>query len=109
MNAWVFLTIAIALEVMGTFLLKLSDGFTKWQWGSLSILCYALCFCALAPALRELPVGLAYAIWAGLGILGATAIGIVAFGDRLAPLQYSFIALILIGAVGLRLTTPGPA
>lgn len=105
MDAWVFLTIAIALEVTGTFLLKLSDGFTKWQWGALSILCYSLCFWALAPALRELPVGLAYAIWAGLGILGATAIGIFYFGDRLALHQYGFIAMILIGAVGLRMTS----
>ncbi len=105
MNAWIYLAIAISLEIAGTFFLKLSDGFAKWQWGSLSILCYAVCFIALAPALKILPVGLVYAIWAGVGIIGATALGLIFFGDRLAPHHYGFIALILVGAVGLRLTT----
>lgn len=105
MNAWGYLFLAIGLEVLGTFLLKLSDGFAKWQWGALSILCYSACFWALAPALRDLPVGLVYAIWAGIGIVGASALGVLFFGDRLALLQYGFIALILIGAIGLRLTS----
>lgn len=105
MNAWIYLSIAIALEVTATLFLKLSDGFTKWHWGTLSILFYSLCFIALAPAIKVLPVGVVYAIWAGVGILGATALGFVIFGDRLAIYQYGFIALIVVGAVGLRLTT----
>ena len=105
MSAWLYLIVAIGLEITGTFLLKLSDGFSKWQWGSLSILCYSLCFWALAPALRDLPVGIVYSIWAGVGIVGATALGLLVFGDRLAVHHYGFIALILVGAVGLRLTT----
>lgn len=105
MNAWIYLSVAICLEIAGTFLLKLSEGFEKWQWGMLSILCYSLCFWALAPALKLLPVGTVYAIWAGIGIIGATTLGVAVFGDRLAFYQYGFIALILIGAVGLRLTT----
>lgn len=105
MNAWIYLAIAICLEIAGTFFLKLSDGFAKWQWGLLSILCYAVCFVALAPALKVLPVGLVYAIWAGVGIIGATALGLIVFGDRLEPYHYGFISLILVGAVGLRLTT----
>lgn len=105
MNAWFFLALAIGLEIIGTLLLKLSDGFAKWHWGTLSIVFYALCFAALAPALKDLPVGIVYAIWAGVGILGASAIGLVFFGDKLALHHYGFIALILIGAIGLRLTT----
>lgn len=105
MNAWAFLILAILLEIAGTLFLKLSDGFAKWQWGTLSIVCYTLCFIALAPALKVLPVGVAYAIWAGVGIVGASALGVAIFGDRLAPQQYGFIALVLIGAIGLRLTT----
>ncbi|WP_170565345.1 DMT family transporter [Ruegeria atlantica] len=105
MNAWGYLLVAISLEIAGTYLLKLSDGFAKWQWGSLSILCYSLFFWALAPALKDLPVGVVYAIWAGVGIIGASALGVFLFGDRLAAYQYGFILLILIGAVGLRLTT----
>lgn len=105
MNAWIFLAIAITLEVTGTFLLKLSHGFEKWHWGALSILCYSLCFWALAPAMKVLPVGVVYAIWAGVGIVAAAVIGVFAFGERLAALQYLCIALVLTGAVGLRLTT----
>ena len=105
MSAWLFLTIAICLEIAGTFLLKLSDGFAKWHWGLLSILCYSLCFWALAPALKYLPVGIVYAIWAGVGIIGASALGLIVFGERLEAYQYGFIALIIVGAVGLRLTS----
>ncbi len=107
MSAWGFLTLAIFLEIAGTLFLKLSNGFEKWHWGTASILFYALCFWALAPALRDLPVGLAYALWAGLGIVGASVLGMVIFGDRLAPMQYGFIALILVGAIGLRLSSSG--
>lgn len=52
MNAWLALAIAITLEVAGTFLLKLSDGFEKRHWGVLSIACYCGCFLALAPAMK---------------------------------------------------------
>jgi len=105
MSAWVFLGMAITLEVSGTFLLKLSDGFEKWHWGVLSILCYSACFWVLAPAMKALPVGVVYAVWAGVGIVAATLIGIVAFDERLSAIQYVCIALVLIGAVGLQVTS----
>ena len=106
MTAWLYLSAAIGMEIAGTFLLKLSDGFAKWQWGTLSLLCYAVSFLFLAPALKLLPVGIVYAIWSGVGIIGVTTLGIVVFGDRLALAQYGFISLILVGTVGLTLTTP---
>ena len=105
MNAWIFLTCAIALEVMGTFLLKLSNGFEKWHWGALSIFCYSACFWVLAPAMKALPVGVVYAIWAGVGIVAAAAIGVFVFGEKLNALQCLFIAMVLGGAIGLRVTT----
>ena len=105
MSAWMFLAAAIVLEVIGTVLLKLSNGFEKWHWGALSILCYACCFWVFAPALKVIPVGVAYALWAGIGILAVTAIGFAVFREQLGFLQLVCIALIAIGAVGLRLTT----
>ena len=105
MNAWVALVIAITLEVAGTFLLKLSNGFEKQHWGVLSIACYSGCFLALAPAMKALPVGVVYAIWAGLGIVAATVLGVFVFHEKLGTVQYACIALVLIGALGLRLTT----
>ena len=104
MNAWIFVAIAIALEVAGTFFLKLSNGFESWRWGMVSIACYSACFWALAPAMKVLPVGIVYAIWSGVGIVAASLIGIFAFDEQIGGLQFFFIALILVGAVGLNLT-----
>ncbi len=105
MNAWFFLAAAIGLEVAATFLLKLSNGFEKWHWGMLSICLYSACFWVLAPALKTIPVGVAYAIWAGVGIVAAAIIGAFAFQEKLGALQFLCIALVFAGAVGLRLTT----
>lgn len=104
MNAWIYLAIAIAFEVAGTFFLKLSNGFEKWQLGMVSMACYSACFWALAPAMKVLPVGVVYAIWSGVGIVAASLIGIFTFDEPLGALQFFFIAMILIGAVGLNLT-----
>ncbi|MXX21841.1 MAG: multidrug efflux SMR transporter [Rhodospirillales bacterium] len=109
MSAWMYLTAAIVLEVVGTILLKLSDGFEKWEWGVLSIVCYSCCFLVFAPALKVIPVGVAYALWAGIGILAVTMIGLVVFREQLGFVQLACIALIAIGAVGLRLTTTAAA
>ncbi|MEO9463303.1 MAG: multidrug efflux SMR transporter [Marinomonas sp.] len=105
MNAWFYLAAAIVFEVSGTLLLKLSNGFEKWHWGVLSILCYSVCFWVLAPAMKVLPVGVVYAIWSGVGIVAVSMISVFAFEERLSALQFGFIAMILIGAVGLNLTT----
>ncbi|MBC6443055.1 MAG: multidrug efflux SMR transporter [Rhodobacteraceae bacterium] len=103
--AWIYLLGAIVLEVAGTYLLKLSDGFVRWQWGVASFACYSLCFFALAPAMKVLPVGVVYAIWAGVGIVAAALIGLFAFDERLSAVQFVCILLVLAGAIGLRLST----
>ncbi|MEL7487136.1 MAG: multidrug efflux SMR transporter [Pseudomonadota bacterium] len=107
MIAWILLVIAIAFEIVGTSLLKLSDGFEKPLWGGLAIASYWGSFSFLAPALKAIPVGVAYAIWSGVGIVAIAIIGYFFFDQRLSLLQYFFIATILFGAVGLRLTTGG--
>ncbi|MEL7451991.1 MAG: multidrug efflux SMR transporter [Pseudomonadota bacterium] len=105
MSGWIYLGIAILLEIVATTLLKLSDGFENYVWGFSSIACYSLCFFAMAPALKLLPVGTVYAIWSGIGIVAIVGIGAFFFDERLALIQYGYIILILVGAVGLRLTT----
>ena len=105
MSAWLYLAAAIALEIAATFFLKLSNGFDKQPWGWVSIALYSACLWVLAPALKTIPVGIAYAIWAGVGIAAAAVIGLFAFGERLGPIQLAFIAMILVGAVGLQLAT----
>ena len=105
MSSWIFLGFAIVFEVAGTFLLKLSNGFEKWQWGMASIGCYSICFFFLAPAMKTIPVGIVYAIWSGIGIVAVATLGWLVFQEKLAALQLGFIAMILVGAVGLNLTT----
>ena len=105
MSAWMFLTTAIFFEVCGTILLKLSDGFEKVGLGMAAIGCYSVCFWFFAPALKVIPAGVAYAIWSGMGIFSIAIISIMFFGQKLDVLQYGFIVLIVIGAVGLNLTT----
>lgn len=102
---WLYLSAAIVLETTGTFLLKLSDGFQRWHWGVLAVACYSACFWVLAPALKVIPVGVAYAIWAGVGIVAAAILGVLVFQERLSLAQVGCIALVLAGSIGLRLTT----
>lgn len=105
MNAWILLGIAIIFEIAGTSLLKISDGFTRWGVGMASIACYWVCFAFLAVAIKSIPVGVAYAIWSGFGIVAITLIGFVVFKQNLGLFQLGCIALIAVGAVGLNLST----
>lgn len=107
LSGWGYLSIAIILEIMATICLKLSDGFANYTYAGLSILLYSVCFWFFAPALKYIPVGTAYAIWSGVGILAVAIIGAFFFKERLELIQYGFILLILVGAVGLRLTMKG--
>lgn len=106
MNAWGLLAVAIAFEIAGTTLLKASDGFTRWGLGAASMACYWVCFGFLAAAIKTIPVGVAYAIWSGVGIVAIALIGWLVFRQSLSLIQTGFILLILVGAIGLNLTTP---
>jgi multidrug transporter EmrE-like cation transporter len=105
MNPWVLLGLAIALEVFGVSFLKMSDGFNKPVWGSLSIASYIVCFICMAPILKVLPVSVIYAIWSGVGIAVITLISVFIFKQSLDTLQVFFIALIAVGAIGLQVTS----
>jgi small multidrug resistance pump len=102
--AAVFLAGAIAAEVVGTLFLRASDGFTR-LWPSLgTALGYALAFVLLAQALRSIDVGVAYAIWAGVGTALITVIGVVALGEPATALKFAGTALIVVGVVALNLS-----
>jgi small multidrug resistance pump len=105
MQVWIFLAIAIGFEVAGTMLLKASNGFEKIGIGMAAIGCYSICFWFFAPVLKVLPAGVAYAIWAGVGISMVTILGFLLFKQSLSAAQIAFIGLIVTGAVRLNLTT----
>lgn len=104
-NAWALLLGAIALEVVSTSLLNASQGMTRWGYGVAAIAGYGMCFWLLAFAMTRIPMGVAYAVWSGLGIVAIAAIGSIVFRQSLTLAQAGFMALILIGAIGLNLTT----
>ncbi|HET7415245.1 MAG TPA: multidrug efflux SMR transporter [Arthrobacter sp.] len=100
---YVFLALAILFEVAGTSLLKLSDGFTR-LWPTVGVaLGYGMAFWMLSLTLRSVPVGVAYAIWAGLGTALIAVIGVVAFGESLGPVKIIGVGLIVAGVVALNI------
>ena len=105
LNPWMSLTIAIVFEIAATLMLKQSDGFQQTDWAIGSIICYIICFWFFAPALKSLPVGVAYAIWSGVGIAAVAVFSWFVFDQHLSGIQVFFIALILAGAIGLNLNT----
>jgi small multidrug resistance pump len=105
MTGWTYLGIAIVFEIIATTMLKLSDGLRNWPWAAGSIAVYAICFLALAMALETISISIAYAIWSGIGIIAMAIIGIVLLNQPLTPTQLGFMALLIIGAIGLRVTS----
>lgn len=97
--AYIYLFVAIVAEVLGTSALKASQEFTRF-WPSLAVVVgYALAFYMLTLVLRTLPVGIAYALWAGLGIVLVTLIGVVVFGEKLDLPAVLGLAMIIAGVV----------
>ena len=97
--AWVFLGIAGLMEVFWSTCLKLSEGFTKLGFSALTV-------GLLSQAMKTLPLGTAYGIWTGIGALGAVILGLVLFKEPATAWRMFFAALLLIGIVGLKITSP---
>lgn len=105
-NPWLILACAILLEVAGTTFLKLSDGFRNLGAAITMVLFYAASFFCVSLVIRQLSVGMAYAIWAGVGTVLIALVGHIILGDRLTPTQGVFIALVAVGVAGLKLSAP---
>lgn len=103
MQHWLILSLAIALEVAGTTSMKLSDGFTKLVPSILIFVFYAASFVALTFALKKIDLGIAYAIWAGVGTALITVIGILWFREPATAMKLLSILLIIGGVIGLHL------
>ncbi|MGM0520535.1 MAG: DMT family transporter [Pseudomonadota bacterium] len=99
---FVYLVLAIVAEVVATSALKASMGFTRPLPSIVVVVGYGVAFYLLSLVLRTLPVGLTYAIWAGLGIVLVTLVGIVAFGERPDWPGVLGIGFIVIGVILLQ-------
>jgi len=95
------LTLAIAIEVAGTVSLRQSDGFTSLGWVALMVACYGTSFYLLSLITREMPIGIAYAIWAGAGTALIAIVGVFAFDETLSALAIAGIVLVVIGIIAI--------
>lgn len=104
-RAYVYLLIAIAVEVAATSLLKTTEGFTK-IWPTIGCLAgYALSFFLLALTVKTVSVGTAYALWSGLGTATVALIGVTILGERIDLIKVGGLAMIIAGVVALNLSS----
>jgi len=104
--SWLILVLAGCAEVSGVISMKLSKGFTKWKPSLAALISGGFSFYLLSLALQEIPIGTAYAIWAGIGAAGSVLIGMLLFQESRAILRILFLACVVIGVVGLKVVAP---
>ncbi|MFO0882493.1 MAG: multidrug efflux SMR transporter [Candidatus Saccharimonadales bacterium] len=100
---YLYLVGAIISEVIGTISLKYSVGFSKLLPSILVVLAYSFSFFLLSLSLKKLEVGMAYAIWSGLGTALVVSIGIIVLKEEVSVLKVASVALIIAGVIGLNL------
>jgi small multidrug resistance pump len=103
MPAWLYLAVAIVLEVGGTIALRMSRGFEVLAPTLVALVLYCLSLTSLNLALKELQVGVAYAIWSGVGTTVIALLGIVFFREPASVLKLVSLVLVIAGLVGLNL------
>jgi small multidrug resistance pump len=101
MPAVLLLSLAIVSEVIGTVALRESEGFTRAAPSAIVVVGYAISFWLLALVLKDMSIGLTYAVWSAAGTALIAAIGIFAFGEPATALKLASLALIIVGVVGL--------
>ncbi len=101
--AWVYLIIAGLFEVVWAIALKYADGFTRLWPSAISVAGMIVSVVLLELSLRQLPVGTAYAVWTGIGTVGAAVLGMILFQEPATAVRIACIGLIVCGIGGLKL------
>ena len=104
---WIYLVVAGLFETFWAITLKMSHGFSRPLPTALTFIGMAVSFYLLAKALKGIPLGMGYAIWTGIGIIGTFVISVAFFHDSISIGQGICVFLILAGIVGLRLLSTG--
>ena len=104
--SWIILFIAGLLEVVWAIGLKYTHGFTRLTPSVITVTAMIVSIVMLSWAMRTLPVGTAYAVWTGIGAVGAAITGILLLGESASQARIASLALIVAGIVGLKLSTP---
>jgi multidrug transporter EmrE-like cation transporter len=103
MKHWLFLLVAILTEVIATSALKASAGFSRVLPSLIVVIGYAISFYAMSLALEAIPVGIAYAVWSGIGIVLITVTAWILYGQRLDLWAMIGIGFIIVGVIILNL------
>lgn len=106
MNAWIMLGLAGLFEIVWAVGLKYADGFTRPLPSAITIAAMIGSMVLLAQAARVLPIGTAYAVWTGIGAVGAALLGMMLFSESANAVRLGSIALIVVGIAGLKLSSP---
>jgi quaternary ammonium compound-resistance protein SugE len=101
---WVLLMMSGVFEVVWSISMKYSDGLTRIAPSLITLLASICSFLLLAHALKTVPIGTAYAVWAGVGAVGTAIAGVIIFGEPVHLLRVVSILLIMAGLIGLRLS-----
>ncbi|MCE5295937.1 MAG: multidrug efflux SMR transporter [Euryarchaeota archaeon] len=105
-RGWMFLVLAGMLEPVWIVSMKLSEGFTDVAWATATFIFLFGSMYLLAQALRsKIPMGTAYSIWVGIGAIGALIAGILLFEESSEMIRMGFVMLIIVGIVGLQVTS----
>ncbi|MBM7116928.1 quaternary ammonium compound efflux SMR transporter SugE [Archangium primigenium] len=105
--SWILLVVAGLLEVCWAIGLKYTEGFTRLVPSVLTVIALAASVGLLSIAARGLPIGTAYAVWVGIGALGAALLGIVLFHEPVTAARLFFLVLLFVAIVGLKFTGGG--
>ena len=104
--AWIFLVVAGLLEIVWAYAMKLSDGFTKWQYSAVTLVAMIASFALLSLSMKTLPLGTAYTIWTGIGAVGAFLVGIFILGEQANAMRIVAALLIVSGLILMKLSSP---
>ena len=102
--SWIILFIAGLLEVVWAIGLKYTHGFTRLVPSVITVTAMIVSIVMLSWAMKSLPVGTAYAVWTGIGAVGAAITGILLLGESASPMRIASLALIVMGIIGLKLS-----
>ncbi len=103
--AWVYLLGAGIFEMVWVVAMKYAEGFTKIVPSVIMIVAMIFSIGLLGVAVKTIPLGTGYAIWTGIGAVGAVTYGMIFFGEPVTALRLTFITMIVIGLVGLKLVS----
>ena len=103
---WIYLFLAGILEIVWVVALKMSDGFTKIVPSAVMIITIISSFVLLNLAIRSLPMGIAYAVWIGMGAAGAVIMGIILFKEPCTFWHIFFLSMIIVGLIGIKFVSP---